>query len=256
VSSATPDPEIQPKPANGIFVTAISDLHGHLPTISKTDLLLISGDLCPIDNHAIGYQRKWLLNEFSAWARALPTEQIMVIAGNHDFVFEQVDLRDELAAAGVTYLEDSSADFHGWKVWGSPWVPNLQSWAFYSSDDDLAKRYSEIPDSVDILLSHGPPLNWLDSISQPGGALKYVGAPGLEATIERISPALVVCGHIHENYGARRLNSRETLLLNASQLDDAYQPAYVPIQLWLERNKAGDQSRIVSPSFVQAQAEL
>lgn len=46
-------------------ILAFSDCHGQLPNITESfDLLLIAGDICPIDNHSYIFQKEWLSNVF------------------------------------------------------------------------------------------------------------------------------------------------------------------------------------------------
>ncbi|KAI9371527.1 Metallo-dependent phosphatase-like protein [Aspergillus egyptiacus] len=60
-----------------------------------------------------------------------------------------------------------------------------------------------VPDypAVDILLTHGPPHGILDFVPGAGN----VGCESLYRAVERSRPALHVFGHIHEGYGARRV---------------------------------------------------
>ena len=44
----------------------------------------------------------------------------------------------------------------------------------------------------------------------------------MTATLERVLPRLVVCGHIHPAYGHYRLG--ETEIINASLVDNRYRP--------------------------------
>jgi hypothetical protein len=55
---------------------------------------------------------------------------------------------------------------------------------------------------VDILLTHGPPYGILDQVI---GSRESVGCKHLYRAVERARPALHVFGHIHEGYGARRV---------------------------------------------------
>lgn len=49
-------------------VTAISDLHGNLIDIEPCDLLLICGDISPLDIQRDYIQMtKWIFNEFREW---------------------------------------------------------------------------------------------------------------------------------------------------------------------------------------------
>jgi Icc-related predicted phosphoesterase len=203
-----------------MVVYAISDLHGNLPPIPEdAELLLIGGDICP-DFRPYGHKRhqhwgfgidtggtqqaRWLDTDFRKWLESAPCP-VVGIAGNHDFVFEHIGLVPHLP---WTYLQDQEAPQEaagGLRVWGTPWVPHLQSWAFYGREEQLMLRAELIPKGLDVLLTHGPPYGAGDYI--PGGS-KYgnigaenVGDSSLVPIIAARRPKVTVCGHIHEARG-------------------------------------------------------
>ena len=72
-------------------ITAISDLHGNLPTIDQSDILIISGDISPLNIQRSKPQMKmWLETIFLYWINTLPVDKVFLIAGNHDFYFENI----------------------------------------------------------------------------------------------------------------------------------------------------------------------
>jgi hypothetical protein len=71
-------------------IICTADLHGQLPDIPECDLLLIAGDVCPVEDHDPTYQRKWS-TKFRLWLadeQRVQAERIVWIAGNHDFSLE------------------------------------------------------------------------------------------------------------------------------------------------------------------------
>ena len=50
-------------------IVAVSDLHGFLPEVPACDLLLLAGDLTPVQDHSVSFQAQWLDGEFRAWLR-------------------------------------------------------------------------------------------------------------------------------------------------------------------------------------------
>lgn len=209
-----------------------SDLHGNLPEIPECDLLIIAGDICPdfmsvkyfsarikADN---GHQRqgKWLKNTFVPYLEALPVKDIVLIAGNHDFVFEQAFLLPEWPE-NVHYLQDSEVTIGGLRIWGTPWVPNLKSWAFYGGQGGINEKYLDIiPEGIDILVTHGPPWGYGDSILD--GTM--VGCINQGGMLYRVKPRVVVCGHIHEGFGWYRHPDVKDGIWNVAYVDEMYKP--------------------------------
>src|SRR5438105_13436782 len=98
-------------------IAALSDLHGQLPrNIPACDLLLLAGDLTPVTNHGLNFQRDWLDGEFRFWLKRLPARKIVGIAGNHDLIFEH---SADLVPADLpwTYLQDSGITWEGLNIW-------------------------------------------------------------------------------------------------------------------------------------------
>lgn len=194
-------------------VVAIADLHGNLPDdLPGGDVLVIAGDVCPISDHEIAFQRRWLEEVFPAWLEAQPHDEVVWIAGNHDFACQQPGW----APSGRGhYLRDSGADVAGMRFYGTPWVPKLRGWAFYATDEELAERAASIP-AVDVLISHGPPRGYGDRLARGGRA----GSEALTARLLQAPPKLCAFGHIHEDHGTWRLG--ETDLANVAHVDIRY----------------------------------
>src|SRR5579859_4020052 len=101
-------------------VVAMSDLHGYLPSsLPACDLLLLAGDVAPVRDHSPLRQASWLNHEFRSWLKGVPARKIIVIAGNHDLIFER---QPGLVPRDLpwTYLQDEGITWEGWKVWGTP----------------------------------------------------------------------------------------------------------------------------------------
>jgi len=135
----------------------------------------------------------------SAWIRALPYQHKLVIAGNHDWCF--MDDREASVAMlgeGVTYLEDQAALVLGLRVWGSPWQPEYNDWAFnLPRGPALAEKWALIPNDTDVLITHGPPRGYGDR--SPIG--RRIGCEELLPAVHRVTPALHLFGHIHQDGG-------------------------------------------------------
>lgn len=223
-----------------VIVTA--DLHGFLPEIPECDLLLIAGDITPVTNHEIHYQRKWLREEFQDWLSWVPAKNIVGIAGNHDFVAQsQPHVMRELE---WHYLHNESIEVDGFKIWGSPLSNRFGHWAFMGSEGMLAEVWDTIPSDIDILMTHGPAFEIGDGVKVGSYSMakrdwhysydKHVGSTTLRNRLEYQewpNLQLYVFGHIHEGYG--RYEVRDIPALNASYVDDQYNPGNEPLEIEL-----------------------
>ncbi len=230
-------------------IIALSDLHGNLPEqLPACDLLLLAGDLCPLQSHDFAFQAGWLDTEFREWLYEQKARRIVGVAGNHDFVFERAPhlLPRDLP---WRYLQDAGFNWNGVKIWGTPWQPWFWDWAFNGDPERLQRQWRLIPDETDILVVHGPPFGYGDGIPenlspQPpspdrrggqggsGSGVRHAGCPWLLERIQEIKPKLVVFGHIHEGRGEWQLGP--TRLANVTLVDEAYEPVYPPWTCELE----------------------
>jgi Icc-related predicted phosphoesterase len=225
-----------------------SDLHGYLPEIEPCDILCICGDICPTTNHSLEFQKSWLENEFFNWCKNLHTE-IIFIAGNHDFIFQNEEYKKQLfpkieipkytseriiqSQKGIltsywpaTYLENESITIHmdqTIKIFGTPYCKQFGNWAFMRDNKTLDDKYSEIPDDVDILLSHDAPRLLDAGVILDSDDQFNAGNPILADYVLVRKPKYVFCGHIHS--GNHNLQTVEnTQIANVSLVDENYQP--------------------------------
>jgi predicted phosphohydrolase len=176
-------------------IVAVADTHtfeADLGVLPDGDVLVHAGDLV----------RAGTLDELegvAAWIRAQPHRYKIVVAGNHDWCFvHERALACEVLGPGVIYLEDQGADIDGVRFWGSPWQPAYNGWAFnLPRGRSLAEKWAQIPDGIDVLITHGPPEGIGDSSSVGGRH----GCADLLAAVRRARPALHLFGHIHQDGG-------------------------------------------------------
>jgi Icc-related predicted phosphoesterase len=205
-------------------IVATSDLHGALPEIPECDLLLIGGDVCPIDqSHETKRQRSWLRKTFAPWLEELPAKEIVWICGNHDFVGETPGFWRVAAEFRGFYLQDKWAQVNGLKIYGFPWTPNLKHWAFYKGDDDWREVNQQIPEDADIILMHSPPRG----VGGLDGNHPEWCAPHIYERLAYVCPKLVVFGHIHEGYGERKIG--DVQLANVAHMNEFYEPVNPPM---------------------------
>lgn len=215
-------------------IDCISDLHGHYPKLEGGDLLIVAGDLTSRDTVTQLYNfYNWLWNQ--------NYKKIVYIAGNHDNNIEYISYGCE----SVVYLCDSGTQFEGLKLWGSPWTPNFKGMnphckAFgLDTEEELAAKWALIPDDTNILITHSPPYGILDHVEKYcyGNSRDYdilsCGSKTLrEHVMQRIKPAVHVFGHIHE-WGGKIVDNVTTKFINASHVNEHYQPVNKPIRIIL-----------------------
>ena len=119
------------------------------------------------------------------------------------------------------YLEDQLTDVLGFSIYGSPWQPEFFGWAFnLPRDRSLLDKWRLIPEKVDILITHGPPLGRGDLCAAGNRAgCHYL----LQEIQERIKPRFHIFGHIHEDPGAS--SDGTTTFINASTCTYNYKPS-------------------------------
>lgn len=213
-------------------IVAISDTHGMYREldIPEGDILIHSGDILgqgTLDN----------LEDFNAWLRTLPHKHKVIIAGNHDWCFQDFPEESREMLTNGVYLEDESAIVEGIKIYGSPWQPRFFDWAFnLNRGPAIREKWDLIPDDTEILLTHGPAWSILDQTTSEY-AIRNVGCQDLFDALERVKPKLHVFGHIHEGYGHQVVDN--TLCVNASVNTKRYRPNNPPIVINVEEEAGG-----------------
>lgn len=214
-------------------IACISDLHGRLPeTTPACDVLVIAGDICPSTDHTVHFQSCWLATTFTDWLNEQPAAEIIAVPGNHDLIFQkQRWMAPELP---LTMLIDEAISVFGLRFYGTPWQPVFRDWAFNLTEPELAEKFAMIPQHVDVLISHGPPFGYGDLVE--GGNKGHLGSHSLHDAIVRRDIQAVVCGHIHTGHGIYEMGE-DTIVVNASCLDERYRQVYKPIMLTFENDQ-------------------
>ena len=201
-------------------IVAISDTHGSHRELKlpKGDMLIHAGDMC-VGRH---FETK-TVSDFNNWMGEQDFEYKICIAGNHDYPFEEQGREAQALMTKCIYLEDDFVIFGGLKIYGSPWQPRFNDWAFnLNRGAEIKRKWDLITDDVDVLITHGPPYMTLD-MSKGGD---YCGCQDLLDAIARVKPKLHIFGHIHEGYG---IVEGPTTFINASSLDADYELTNDPI---------------------------
>jgi Icc-related predicted phosphoesterase len=201
-------------------IVMISDTHGehNRITVPDGDILIHAGDIS-----MSGTVQQ--IEEFANWFSKFPHRRKIIIAGNHDFLFEKKPSIAEtiIRSTNAVYLNDTGYTFEGLKFWGSPVQPWFYNWAFNRQRGaEIKKHWDLIPNDTDVLITHGPPFTIGDQSCLNGD---HLGCMDLFEKIEQLpNLKLHVFGHIHGGTGIYRDSCSNAQFVNASVLNEQYQP--------------------------------
>ena len=225
-------------------ITFISDTHTQHKKIELPggDILIFSGDFM-----GSGY-RVYEAQSFLKWFSEQPYKYKIFIAGNHDRYCENNPelfeaLVDDYVDQNVIYLKDDIIEVEGLKIYGTPWQPYFCNWAFNISDSDiLTSLYQNIPEDLDILITHCPPYNTLDKThitpayydNTVNCGEEPLGSKELETVLSELGehrPKIHCFGHIHGDGGnivglpyLTKPYPGGVCYINASVCDENYNP--------------------------------
>ncbi|OGH56962.1 MAG: metallophosphoesterase [Candidatus Lindowbacteria bacterium RIFCSPLOWO2_12_FULL_62_27] len=204
-------------------IVLIADTHNQHwnVKIPDGDMIIHAGDMS-------GSGTTSQVEDFLAWFRKLPHRHKILVAGNHDWLFELNNDQARQMVRGIVYLQDEAAVIGGLKIYGTPWSPWFNDWAFnLNRGEPLRKKWNLISADTDILITHGPPRG-IGDLTDRG---ENTGCADLLEAVRRVKPRLHVFGHIHEGYGVHRRDGMSTIFVNASVLSVEYDLANSPIVL-------------------------
>lgn len=211
--------------SNVVLIDCIADLHGFYPNLGAGgDLLIIAGDITARDEY-----EEYIA--FKEWLKKQRYTRKILIGGNHDNWIQNHEMLEDFFS-DTDYLCDSGTIFDGIRIWGSPWTKtfsgiNPRSRAFcVDTEEELAVKWSMIPEETDILITHGPPLGCKDMLKH---FALHVGSPTLKKRVSEINPLYHVFGHIHERHGIVR--QEETTFINCSYVNERYCPGNKPVRI-------------------------
>lgn len=188
---------------------------------------------------------------------------IFVVWGNHDRALddkcdshdaaiyndleERVQCREAFrTASGITYLENSGLEIYlngrTIKVWGSPGLlATAQRTCFgYIAGQDAQDLWAHIPTDTNILITHGPPLGYMDKDG--------LRCKDLREALWRIKPLAHVFGHIHEGHGS--------LILRYDQMQRGYEAAVSDWNMAITENRTLENAGKYIPQHLRLSSRL
>uniref|UniRef100_A0A8C2GBL4 Metallophosphoesterase domain containing 2b n=2 Tax=Cyprinus carpio TaxID=7962 RepID=A0A8C2GBL4_CYPCA len=225
VHMVEPLPYDAPKPAGHTRFVCVSDTHSRTDGIQMPfgDVLLHTGDFTEL-----GLPSE--VKKFNDWLGSLPYEFKVVIAGNHELTFDkdfiaELMKQDYYRFPSVSKLKTEEFDDVQSFLTNcvTPW---FNGWGFnLPRGQSLLDKWNQIPEDVDILMTHGPPLGFRDWVPKE---LQRVGCVELLNTVQkRVRPKLHAYGGIHEGYGI--MTDGYTTFINSSTCTVSFQPTNPPI---------------------------
>ena len=213
-------------------IAIISDTHNLMDRVElpEADLLLHCGDWTSRGD----IQEISQFNFHCGRVRHQFKHGIIAIAGNHDRLMESNPNLGRSLITNFRYLQDELIEIDGLKIYGAPWTPMFFNWAFMlERGEEIQKKWDKIPPDIDILMTHGPPVDILDKVYR---TVKKVGCEELANAVKRIKPKLHAFGHIHYSYGT--FKSDDTLFVNAATCGEDYKATNKPIVVEVDKDGA------------------
>jgi predicted phosphohydrolase len=161
---------------------------------------------------------------FNQFVGSLPHKYKLFISGNHCVCLDPTrpDLSQQLLS-NMTYLQDQLIDIEGIRIYGSPWRPKrglLYQAEAFGYDPKLIRedKWSNIPEDLDFLLTHGPPYSIRDYHPLTD---ERIGCPGLlTEVVTRVRPRVHLFGHMHTCHGASLYKNEDNRIL----IGDTFNP--------------------------------
>ncbi len=199
-------------------LVCLSDTHGMhdaLAPLPAGDVLVHAGDCT-----RVGAVQE--VQQFLAWFAAQPHRHKVLVAGNHDWLFERSPgYALSMVPPGVTYLQDAACVIDGVLFWGSPWSPRYFNWAFNLDRDSwqLEAVWQAIPPTTQVLITHTPAHGLRDDGR---------GCERLRQHLVRLPYLRAhVFGHVHVGYGIDEVAG--VAHVNAATCTIDYEPTNPPL---------------------------
>lgn len=214
-----------------VIISDTHNLHKEL-ILPKGDVIIHCGDFT-----SSGYEHE--ITSFIQWFGNLDYKYKIFIAGNHEITLDydfyeenwkrfhkkkqNIQKIKELVENNnnVIYLKDTHVTIEGIKIYGSPYTLDCNlGWAFpLYCDSDCDYKWKNIPNDIDVLITHTPPEGILDFYK------KNLGCDILLVNvIDRVKPKIHCFGHIHSGSGI--LTQNDIIFINASVIEENYKITY------------------------------
>ena len=160
------------------IIFAFSDTHGNhraLQVPENVDIVICAGDA--VEDNLVGDE----YDDFIEWFSSIPCKWKIFVSGNHELSFEldQADkIIQRMTEKGISVLEDAIEDCDGVII--------------ASISDKSSISDEDIPEDIDIVVTHNPPYGILD---------ENMGSVNILNFIMKAKPKYHLFGHIHSTAG-------------------------------------------------------
>lgn len=209
-------------------IVATSDTHFPFSQdlIEEGDVFIHAGDLMYSGLPNEWYPRVDSLKALEGYRTKL------LVPGNHDYHLQNYAglASSELRKAGVFVLTDyrPTVELDGVKYLGIPFVTGLPGWAFNREEEWVLDWLRNVTKDFkpDVVISHAPVYGILDAVYPDKEKYRdqlHVGGQAMNRWFyaQDIAPKLWVHGHIHESYGAEKVE--DTMFMNVAMCDRNYE---------------------------------
>lgn len=211
-------------------IAFVSDTHGFEGSlrIPECDVLVHCGDVCSsfgdmasIDNIAYWFEQ---LKEKGI------VKEVVLVAGNHDTNFlSKPEFSRFRLKKGCHFLQNSGVEIDGIKFYGTMFLDIVRDDNLIADMRELIDSriefYNNMPDDIDVLITHHPPDLLPLSLTIDGFNL---GCPMLMDAVKRIKPKVHAFGHCHAGHGLK--SGWPTTFINASNGYENYPIPMVSLQ--------------------------
>ncbi|MCB2292854.1 metallophosphoesterase [Clostridium algoriphilum] len=200
-----------------IFCT--SDIHGRYNNLRKTidfinsreniDVAVFCGDISASHEYSTVMELVKIQEEdylcFKTMISEIKNKKVLYILGNHDLFLVDKDDMNYLPNAISANIENTFIPFE---------ILDIQLYGSNREGNelDIKKALDEICNinKEKIIVAHQPPYMCLDK----GTNGHYYGSSSIKNMIFDKGPAIFLCGHVHEDYGVKKLGN--TLVVNCA----------------------------------------
>jgi Icc-related predicted phosphoesterase len=193
-------------------IVVLSDIHGHTDAVSRVSAQLERADMVIVTGDITHFGREKEAREVVG-AITTRCKRLYAVPGNCDHVEVGTYLTEEGISLDGRYITVDGLLLAG--IGGSLPCPGKTPNEYIESEFDqmLCALKQTLPSACDLFVSHEPPL---DTVCDLARGDVHVGSGSLRRFLFETSPALCLCGHIHEAVGKDRIG--RTMIANPGPL--------------------------------------